>query len=785
MRAIDGKLVRDLGRMRVQALAIALIVASGVSLFIATFAAYRSIRLSEHHFYTRQRFADVWSSLGCAPRSLARDLAAVPGVVAVDARLVTPAILDVPGLVEPASALVIGVPPGSGHRVNDLYLRSGRHVEPGRAGEVLISEAFAEANRLGLGSSLGVVIAGRSVTLRIVGVALSPEHVMPIAPSGINDDRRFAIVWMAEPELEAVLDERGAFNDVALGLAPGSDERAAIEAVDRLLAPYGGRGAYGRDSQPSNTMLEEHAVLLRSLALIVPTVFLLVAAFLVHVVLARVIAAQRESIGMLKAFGYSNARLAVHFLELALAIAGIGVVVALPIGAWLAHGIATFFTRLFRFPALVFRIEPEVVVLAAATALLAAAAGTLGALRRVAGMPPIVAMAPEVPAFRRSLLDRLGLSRRVAPAAKMVMRNLSRRPLRSLLSAAGMAFAVAIVVLGTALSDGTERTIDVAFARERREDVALQLAHPRARGTIGDFRALPGVLRAEPLRAVPARVLGAGHDQDVLLVGLADGARLRHVVDSRYQEEPPVREGITMTRWLADRTGLRRGDQARIEIRENRRRIVTARVIAIVDEPLMNAIYTELGALGRMLGEPETYTGATLTIDTARARDLFAALKRLPVAASVDLRRAATASFRKTSDQIVHFVQRIEIVFALVIAFGVVYNTARIALAERGRELATLRVLGFGRGEVSAILLGEVGALAVPAIPLGLAAGYALSGLVMGAMSGERMHTPLVVAAGSYVFAAVVFVLAALASALIVRRGLDRLDLIGTLKARE
>ena len=786
MRALDRKLFRDLGRMKLQALAIALVVAAGVTLFLMMFTAYHAVRVSEHHFYTEQRFAHAWSSLARAPRSVERDLAAIPGVSAVDARIVAPAILDVPGLAEPGSALVVGIPPTPGHAVTDLYLRRGRHVEAGHAGEVLISETFADANRLGLGSTLSAVINGRDVQLRIVGVALSPEYVMAISPSGINDDRRFGIAWMDDDQLAALVDTRGAFDDVALHLAPGADERTVLAAVARVLAPYGGHGAYGRDSQPSNTMLDEHIVLLRSLAAIVPSVFLLVAAFLVNVVLSRVIATQREQIGMLKAFGYGNARVALHYLELVVAIVMLGVAIALPVGTWLGHELATFFNRMFRFPVVIFRVEPSVVALAAGIAIGAAVVGALGALRHVATMPPVVAMAPEVPAFRRSLFDRLGISRLVSPAWRMIARNLTRRPLRSALAASGMAFAIAIVVLGTSLSGGIDRTIDVAFHRERQEDISLQLAHPRALGTAHDFLSLPGVIRAEPFRVVPTRVLmSSGHGQDVVLVGLPAGGTLRHVVDSRYREFQPLREGIAVTRWLAERVGLHRGDIAIIEIREHQRRTVTARVIEIVDEPLLNAIYVELGALGRLLGEPETYSGVNLTIDPVRERELYATLKRLPVAASVDLRPAAIENFKKTSDTIVRVLRQIEIIFAIIIAFGVVYNTARIALAERARELATLRVLGFTRGEVSSILLGEVAALAVPAIPLGMIAGYFLSGIVMRAMSGERMHTPLVVAPSSYAFAIVVFAVAATVSALVVRRGTDRLDLLATLKARE
>jgi putative ABC transport system permease protein len=785
MRALDRKLLRDLGRMKMQVLAIALVVAAGVTLFLMMFTAYDAMRASEHHFYTEQRFAHVWSSLARAPRSVARDLAAIPGVAAVDARIVAPAILDVPGLAEPGSALIVGIPPRSGHRVNDLYLRRGRHVAPGHAGEVLISETFADANRLGPGDMLSAVIDGRAVQVRIVGVALSPEYVMAISPSGINDDRRFGIAWMDDEQLAALVDKRGAFDDVALRLAPGADQRMVIAAIDHVLSPYGGRGAYGRDGQGSNTMLDEHVVLLRSLAAIVPSVFLLVAAFLVNVVLSRVISTQREQIGMLKAFGYGNGRIALHYLELVVAIVVLGVAIAVPVGAWLGHELSMFFNNMFRFPVVIFRVEPSLVGLAAAIAVGSASAGALGALRRVATMPPIVAMAPEVPAFRQSPIDRLGIARLLSPASRMIARNLTRRPLRSVLAAGGMALAVAIVVLGTSLSGGIERTIDVAFHRERREDISLELPHPRAIGTLRDFFALPGVIRAEPFRVVPTRIITAERGQDVILVGLPAGGALRHVVDSAYREFRPLREGLAMTRWLAERTGLRRGDLATIEIREHERRIVTARVIEIVDEPLLNAIYLELDALGRLIGETETYSGVNLTVDPMREHELYAQLERLPVAASVDMRRAASENFKKTSDTMVRVMRQIEIVFAIIIAFGVVYNMARIALAERGRELATLRVLGFTRGEVSSILLGEVAALAVPAIPLGCVAGYFLSGLVMRSMSGERMHTPLVVEPASYAFAILVFVVAATVSALVVRRGADRLDLLATLKARE
>ena len=785
-RALNRKLLRDLARMKAQVAAIALVIAVGVGLFIAMTTMYRSVRRSQELFYTRWRFAHVWSRLVRAPLSRAREIEALPGVAAVDARLMTRASLDVPGLMEPASAVILSIPGQAAHPVNDVYVRRGRHVEPGRPGEALISEGFAEQNHLLPGDSLSAVVAGRRATVRLVGIGLSPEYVMPIEPGSIlPDERRFAILWMARDQLEALLDLRDEFNDVAVRLVPGADAHRAVEAVDRVLAPYGGLGAFERRSQGSHVMLEEHLQPLRPLTLLVPAIFLLVSAFLVHVVLGRQVARQREQIGMLKAFGYSNGRIAAHYLELNLLIVLVGIAAGIPFGVWLGRVLAEFYARFFRFPALAFEVEPAVVAGGAAVAAVAAVAGVLGTLRRVVVLPPTVAMTSEVPRFRRGLVERAGIAPHLSTALRMMVRNLTKRPLRSGLSSGGMALAVAVVVLGTASGDSFDRMRDVQFQAAQREDIAVTLASPRAVGTARDFLGLPGVTRAEPYRLLPARLLVRGGYEDITLLGLPESGVLRRVVDTDFQRAPRLGAGVVLTAWTAQRLDLAPGDLLSLEIRERRRRVVTARLAAVVYEPLGEQGYMELGALGRLLGEPDTYSGVNLTIDPARAPELYAALKSLPQAVAIGLRRGALSSYRAMSDTATAFVRDILMLFSVIIAFGVVYNTARIMVSERARELATLRVLGFTRREVSAVLLGEIAILAAPATPLGFLVGYGLTALAASAMTGSRMHVPLLVSHATYAFAFVVFVVAALVSALLVRRRLDHLDLVEVLKARE
>ncbi len=788
MRALDRKLLRDLARLKMQAIAIALVVAAGTAVFIGTAATARALRLSEERYYDEHRFAQVWDRVARAPDSMIRQLANVPGVAAVNGRLVAQGVLDLPGFEEPATGLFIAIPPTHGHVLNDVYVRRGRHVEANGADEALVSEAFADRNGLTPGDAVGAVIAGHQIRVRIVGVALSPEFIMQIQPGGlIPDDRRFGVFWMSADRLEELLDARGEFNDVALRLSPGANEANVIRSVDPLLDPYGGQGAYGRSTQPSHVMLEAHIRPVAALAVVVPAIFLAVAVFLINVVLSRLVATERTQIGMLKAFGYKNGRLARHYLFLGLTIAGGGFLLGLPIGVWLGRLMSVWFATFFRFPVLVFKIEPVFVLIAAIAMLGSSALGALVTLRAVVGMAPIVAMTPPAPTYRPTWFDRSGFATRLlhAPAVRMILRSITRRPMRALLTAGGMSLAVAIVVFGGFTADALARVVDVRFQHEERQDLSIVLRQARSLEQWDGVTDLPAVRVAEPYRAVPARLHVATRAQDVILIGLESTSRLRRLVDMNYGTRSIPPAGFVMGSWLAAQLGVHTGDAASLEIREGRRRTVMIRVVGLIDEPLGRYVYGDLQTVGRLLDEPNTFSAVNVLADPKRDHELYGVLKRAPAVLGVEFRKGSLLNFRAMGDETVAFIRKIEIVFAAIIAFGVVYNTARIAVAERAYELATLRVLGFTRREISSILLGEIGALAAPAIPLGCAFGYLLSSWLAGALSSELFRFPMVLEPRTYAFAIFVFAAAALGSALVVRRHLDRLDLVSVLKARE
>lgn len=307
MVALDQKLLRDLRHLRGQVIAIALIVACGIACLVTMLSAYDSLQLSQQTYYDRYQFADVFAQLKRAPDSLIERIAELPGVQQVQTRVVVDVNLDVPSLPEPATGRLIAIPEQQTPMLNDLFIRQGQYIEPGRRDQVLVSEVFAQANHLELGDTLGAVINERWQQLRIVGIALSPEYVYEIR--GVElfpDNQRFGVIWMGREALGTAFDMDGAFNDVALSLMPSANPASVIFRLDQLLKPYGGLGAYERADQISHQFINSEIESLAATAVMVPFVFLGIAAFLLNLVLARLVSTQRDQIAVLKAFGYDN-----------------------------------------------------------------------------------------------------------------------------------------------------------------------------------------------------------------------------------------------------------------------------------------------------------------------------------------------------------------------------------------------------------------------------------------------------------------------------------------------
>lgn len=786
MSSLQRKAIRDLLHVRSQAFAICLVIGAGVAVLVMSLSTLESIRWSMDAFYDQYGFADVFAHMKRAPLSVGERIESLPGVARAETRIVYDVTLDVEEMVEPAVGRLISIPEGERPRLNGLHLRRGRWLEPFRRNEVLVGEPFAEAHELNPGDDVVAIINGRRQELKIVGITLSPEYLIQVNTGSLMpDNRRFGVFYMGYKGLAAALDMDGAFNDVSLKLMHGALEPEVLRRLDNITEPFGGIGAYGRDDQVSHRYISDEVRQLRGMATVAPAIFLGVAAFLLNVVLSRLINTQREQIAALKAFGYSKLEIAFHYLQLILVIPIIGGVIGTLGGIYLGSSMARLYARFYRFPVFSFQLEPQVVLLAFVVSSLAAIVGTLIAVRRAVNLAPAEAMRPEPPAnYRPTLLERTGMGGHLPQTMRMILRNLERRPVKAMFSILGISLAVAVLIVGGFMLDALNYIMDFQFRLAQRQDVNLTLVEASSHRSVHEIAHLPAVMQCQPFRSTPVRFRFGHRHERTSILGMPDN-RLYRLMDDQEREVSLPNRGLVVSAMLAKQLHADIGDQLTVEILEGDRDVRQIPITSIVSEfSGMNA-YMRIDRLRELLKEGDTVSGVFIQIDKSRQNDLYRTLKEMPRVAAVNIKQAALESFEVTIAENLLRMRLTNIFFATVIAFGVVYNSARISLSERSRELSTLRVIGFSHRELSGILLGEMAILTLAAIPPGMLLGYGFAAYVTAGLQTEIYRIPLVVENTTFASAAFVVIAAAVISGLIVRRRIDHLDLLAALKSRD
>ncbi|HEY6513570.1 MAG TPA: ABC transporter permease [Burkholderiaceae bacterium] len=793
MKALDRKLLRDLRLMWSQALTIALVVGSGIGGFITPLSAVDSLEQARDAYYVAGRFADVFAVVKRAPQSLADVLRGLPGVADVQTTTEMAVRVEIEGKTDPIIGQLIGLDARHPQRLNRVSVRQGRLLEDGfdygarpSDGSIptLVSETFALAHGLKPGARLTALMNGKRRTLVVAGIALSPEYVFA-GLWGMPDQRGFGVFWIDAQTMAAAYDMEGAFNRVAVRLAPAAREREVIDALTRTLGPFGGRDAIGRTDQTSHAMLDNEIKEQHVLGSVLPSIFLAVAAFLLNVVISRLVSTQREQIAALKALGYPNRTIALHYLKLVLAIVAVGLAIGVWLGDWLGTMLMQLYAEFFRFPVFEHRIAPWLLVVSLTLCMATAVLGTLNAIAATVRLAPAEAMRPPAPGrYRRTLIERIKWIQS-GPALRMILRNMERRPWRTGLAIGGVAAAVAIVVMGNFFRDAIEAIVDTQFTLVMRNDVAVWTLEP------GDDRArlelarLAGVTAVESSRFVPVALINGHRRERSLIRGYATVPQLYRIIDVHNRETVPSGDGLILTDRLADKLGVRVGDRLRVEVLEGKARTLELPVDATVREMMGLNAYMNRDALNHALGEGDLSTGYSLAVERGREADLLQASKALPGVAGAFSKATMLRNMQELTARNVRIMSTVLTLFASVIAVGVVYNNARIALAERTWELASLRVLGFSRAEVSALLLGEMAIVIGLALPLGMVLGWALVHTVVELLKSDQFYFPVAIYARTYAWAGIAVLAAGVARALVVRRRIDRLDMVAALKTRD
>jgi len=788
MHALDKKLFRDFRRLWVQALAIALVMAGGVAVLLMSLGMSRALDETRAAYYERNRFAQIFADARSVPKSILAEIRAIPGVAAVEARVTGVATLDIEGKTATTVAQLLSLPrSGDPPALNLPILRSGDWPAPEDPERVLLNQPFAQANGLAVGDRFHANLNGAKRRLTVAGTVLSPEFIYTIGPGGLVPDYEdFGVLWMPEAALAAAFDRTGAFDNVTLRLRPGIRSEPVLDALDDLLAPYGGRGAITRADQVSNAYIESEIEQLRILSLILPPVFLGITVFLVNMVIGRIVLLERVEIGLLKALGYSNTSVCFHYLLLAGMIAAIGIGLGWAAGAWLSFGISELYANFLNFPYLIYNVSWNSYALSAGLGVGAAAAGALRAALGAARLSPAVAMSPPAPTrFRRNLIDRTLSRLRVSQPSMMIFRSIVRWPIRAGFSILGMALAVSVLVASNFFPDALGVIIDTAFYKSNRQHMMLLFADDLPESAVADAANLPGVLQAEGQQFHSAVLRHGSREKRVGIEARRPGHDLSRVVDAsgRVVDAPPG--GVMLSTRLAQHLEVEIGDMLEVAFLTGRPGTHDLPVTGLVTQYFGLGAYMDQATLNALFQQGPRVSVVNLTYDAAAEVALQAALKDLPRLAGTIMMVENRRGFLETIGDNILIVTTIYATLGALITVGVAYNGARIQLSERARELASLRILGFTRGEVSYILVGETMLLAVLAQPLGWWIGWRVAKLMTDGFTNDLYSIPLVIQPATYATASLIVLIAALASVLVVRRRLDRLDLVAVMKTRE
>ncbi len=782
---LKKKLLRELIHLKPQVFSIAMVIGIGVAVMFGFSSTYESLKASRDTFYSSSNFSDIFINVKKAPESISHQITQLDGVVQVETRLEYDALLSLSNMVEPAVGHFISLPDGKQPEMNRLSLVQGRLPAELSTDEVVVSEGFFKARGFRLGERFLASLNGKQRDLKVVGVGVTPEHVIALqAGSPMPDNNHFSLIWINESVLRASYDMRAAFNSAVIKNNPDVLTESVISQIDNIMERYGGVGAYSRDQQSSYVYVQEELKQLQVQATTIPVVFFLVAAFILNVVMSRIIRSQRGEIATLKALGFHNMEISAFYYQISLVIVGLGVVFGLILGTWIGSTMIHLYGEYYHFPTLKYKFSFTYFMAALGVSAGTAALGVYSSLRNIFKLSPAEAMRPPAPhKFHHSFIERLGWFRGVEIKKRMILRGLVGFPGKSLMTGLGLCFSVVILISGLFWKDSINFLLLAQYSFSQKETGSIQLTHALSPQAVFEVARLPGVIEAEGYRNTPVKVTYRNNEKNTIIKGLPRSPRLLGLVNDQLQELPVPERGILISRILADQLGVNIGDTVKIKVTDGRRPQFFLKVEKIFEGLMNTEVLTSRKALSDLL-KTDDLVNQVLFRSFSSPEILYTRLKEMPYVLSISYRDSVVSFFQENAAKFILIFAFILSFFAGAIGFGVAFNSMRVAVSERDWELSTLQVLGFTNFEVFQLILGEILLLLILFTPVGWALGYLMSGFYIQAMTMESFRIPFVIDISTFFFATGILLLSAALGGAVIYRIISNSDMIATLKSR-
>lgn len=752
MRALHRKLIRDLRGSAGTLLSVVAIIAIGTGSFIGLGSAQRILESSQAAYYRTYRFADFWIDVKKAPLTEVERIAAMPEIAAIDARVIFDVILDLDGEPKPITGRLISTPArGFDRTLNGICLIRGSGFSDDRNEEAIISEAFAAAHHLEVGDRIHVILNRKRESFVIVGTAISPEYVYMVRGPGdlIPDPHRFGILYVKDDYARDVLDFKDACNQIVGQVVPGTHDQidVILDRIDRALHPFGVLELTPRRRQASHRFLSDEIKGLAVSATIMPAVFLGVAALVLNILMIRLAQRQRTVIGTLKAIGYTDRAVMVHFLSFGVAVGLIGGLAGAALGIGLTHLMLDAYREFFQFPTFLYRSYPDLMLFGLMISVAFSLVGTIRGVREVLRLQPAEAMRQRPPDRGGSIfLERFPrIWRLFGFRTHMALRSLFRNRTRTVTAIVATALATSIIFMSIASYDSFLYLVQYQFDMVAHSDVDIGMRDEASMRALYEARSLPGVDYAEPLLGVRCDLRHGRNARRMVITGLSESHRLTTPMDA---DQKPIRipdDGLVLSRKLAELLDVRVGDKLEMTPVRGRRETRHVRVASIVETFLGMDCYADIRYLSRVVGESLAINAVQLAVSPAKVGELLRDIKTIPNAQGLGVRADAKASIEQTLVDTSLFSIGIMVIFAGVIAFGSTLNNALIEIGDRLREISTLRVIGYHPGQIAGILFRQSLATFVVGLLLAFPLGYYMVRLIATAYDSELYRMPVII----------------------------------------
>lgn len=782
---LNKKLIRELLHLKVQVFSIAAVVGIGVAVLFGFSSTYESLKKSRDAFYKLANFSDLFIRLKKAPNQAADLLERLEGVQMVETRLEYDALLSLPDFVEPAVGHLISIPDGQQPKMNQIFLKQGRLPQSLATDEIVIGENFFKAHNFVLGDSFFATLNGRQRELHIVGVGVTPENIISIqAGSMLPDDLHFTNIWINESVLAASYDMRASFNSAVAKITAGVPVVALLSKFDDQLNRYGGVGAINRDKQVSYVYVREELKQLKVQALSIPIIFFLVAAFILNVVMSRMVRSQRGDIATLKALGYLDSEISSYYFKIAATIVVLGAFFGLGIGLWIGNTMTKLYAAFYHFPELKYDFSYFQFFIGIIVSLLTALVGVYSSLKGIFRLQPAEAMRPPTPhLFHKGFFENQKWFRLLTTRSRMIIRGVTNFPGKAVMTGLGLCFSIVILVSGLFWQDSMDFLMLAQYSFTQKETGAIQLTHALSPQAVKEVQNIPGVIEAEGYRSSAVKVRYENREEITAIKGLPKKARLLGLVNEQLEELTLPESGVSISRILANQLEVNAGDTLTLEFLEGRKPTVRLKVSNIVDSMMSNEILTSRSTLAKVL-KTDDLVDRVLFRSYLDSTILYTKLKAMPNVLSVTYRDSVLKFFEENSAQFILVFAFILSVFASAIGFGVAYNSLRVSLSERDWELATLRILGFTVPEVFRILISEILLLLALFLPVGWILGYLNARWLLTMMSMDNFQIPFLVSPSTYFWATLILLFSTAVSAVVIYRLISKSDMVASLKSR-